>query len=320
MSAVPLSLPNAFYPLPAPGYLRLTGADRRVFLQRQTTNHIDLLAPERSLLTVLTSPTARILDVLILLDEGEFIGILTLPGSGVATYRYLRSRIFFNDKVSIHDDSEAWMQIDLFGPESASAVEGLGMLPPAEANTVYPGPDGARLLRLEPAFSLGFRLLLPAAAASQTEAVLSAGLERLSTTDYDRLRIERGLPAAGGELTEDYTPLEAGLSVAVSNHKGCYTGQEIIARQITYDKVTRLLCGLRLSAAAEPGADLAAADGSPAGKLTSVANSPHLGWIGLGIVKRPYHQPGNTLRISGAGASITAATVDAAHLDADIDQ
>jgi folate-binding protein YgfZ len=297
---------NGYFPQPA-GCLRLTEPDRRAFLQRQTTNHIDLLTPERSLLSVLTSPTARILDVFILLEVDDSILILTLPGHGESTYRYLRSRIFFNDKVALNNESQNWTQIDLFGPAAETVLDRLGLEAPGEANHVCRSSNGARVLRHEPSFGLGYRLLLAADAAASGEAALSAtGLERLSPEAYDRLRVERGLPAAGRELTDDYTPLEAGLRMAISDHKGCYTGQEVLARQITYDKVTRQLCGLRLDGPADPGVDLLAADGAPAGRLTSVANSPRLGWIGLGIVKRPHHQPGSELRLGGANLRVVA--------------
>jgi folate-binding protein YgfZ len=102
------------------------------------------------------------------------------------------------------------------------------------------------------------------------------------------MRVEAGLPAAGAELSEDYTPLEAGLAAAISSTKGCYTGQEVLARQITYDKVTQHLCGLRLTRRAQPGGRVWAPDGSPVGRVTSAATSPRFGEIALAVVKRPH--------------------------------
>lgn len=307
---LPALMPDGFYRFPDGGYLRLSGADRRSFLQRQTTNHIDLLQPEHSLLTVLTSPTARILDVFILLDEGDEIGILTLPGQGQVTWKYLRGRIFFNDRVSIADQSHATVQIDVFGPQVEAALETIGVDRLLEVNQVFRTPYGLYCLRLERAFGLGYRLLMPSASAEKVVAALdAAGLKVLATEDYNRLRVEQGLPSARRELTEDYTPLEAGLLVAISDSKGCYTGQEVIARQINYDKVTRLLCGLRLSGPAEPGTELYALDEAPAGRLTSTAASSRFGAIGLGIVKRPYHQSGSLLRAGAAGVGGVAARV-----------
>ena len=78
---------------------------------------------------------------------------------------------------------------------------------------------------------------------------------------------------------------------AVSGNKGCYPGQEVIARQLTYDKVTQRLVGLRLDEPVAPGGRLLA-EGKPVGVITSAAVSPRFGAIALGVVKRPHHEVG----------------------------
>ena len=93
--------------------------------------------------------------------------------------------------------------------------------------------------RIEGIGSQGFLLLAPTPAAEAVRGtILRAGAAPLPEDAYQVLRVEAGVPAPGAELTEDVTPLEAGLRRFCDDHKGCYTGQEIIARQITYDKVT----------------------------------------------------------------------------------
>jgi folate-binding protein YgfZ len=146
---------------------------------------------------------------------------------------------------------------------------------------------------------LGLRLLVPA----QQLTMLKEFLENFKAVEvsskvYDVLRIEAGIPAAGHELTEDYTPLETGLGATISHTKGCYTGQEVIARQITYDKVTRQLVGLKLVAEADVGDDIRLADTHQAiGKITSAADSPRFGQIALGVIRKPYDQPGTKLLV-----------------------
>src|SRR3972149_5633882 len=90
----------AFFPIEQAGFIQVTGPDRAAFLQRQTTNNIPSLTPSSSLYTVLTSPTARILDVLIVFNEptGETLALLPLPGRAARSVQHLRSRIFFMDK------------------------------------------------------------------------------------------------------------------------------------------------------------------------------------------------------------------------------
>jgi tRNA-modifying protein YgfZ len=286
----------AFYSHPAGGYLRIAGPDREAFIQRQTSNDIRLLAHDRAVLSVLTSPTARILDVLYFVDDGieGQIGAITLPGRGAATFRFLKSRIFFNDNVAVTDTSSTMAQIDLMGPRAGEVLRQLGLsgeLPVHGVQRSAVSGYEARVLHTSPSFSLGFRLLLPVEAATAVEAALgAAGAAPLEAAVHELLRIEAGLPSPAAELTEAYTPLETGLESAVSDKKGCYTGQEILARQVTYDKVTQKLRGLRLTGEAAPG-DRVWAEGKPAGEITSAARSPRLGWIALAVLKRAYLEP-----------------------------
>ena len=97
--------------------------------------------------------------------------------------------------------------------------------------------------------------------------------------------MEAGVPHVSFELNKDYTPLEIGLNAAVSGEKGCYTGQEVLARQITYDKVTQILCGLKLESEIAPGSRIWLG-GRAVGKLTSVVYSPRYDWVGLAVIRR----------------------------------
>ena len=121
---------------------------------------------------------------------------------------------------------------------------------------------------------------------------------------YEAARIEAGFPRHGAELDERTIPAEAGLvSVAVSFTKGCYTGQELVARiDARGSNVPRRLYGLLLSGPAQPGANLYEVPGAEkaSGSLTSVAWSPRSGWVGLGYVKRGV-EPGLTVYVEAGG-------------------
>jgi folate-binding protein YgfZ len=297
----------AFYRIPRSGYHRLRGVDRLAFLQRQTTNDVTLLSPSQSVLTVLTNPAARILDVLRLIHESdEEIGLVTLPGQAGETFRFLKSRIFFKDHVSLVDASPEMAQIDLGGPSAASLLAGLGLPDLTEPGVVVRSEIVGVAVRAieQPGFDrTGYRLLVPSAECESLDAALvRQGAIRLSEASYHVLRVENGLPAAGAELTGDYTPLEMGLEAEVSTTKGCYTGQEVIARQLNYDKVTQHLALLRLQAPGQAGERLWV-DGRPVGLLTTVAQSPRFGPLALAVIKRPYHQPGTSVIIGGDGTS-----------------
>lgn len=98
----------AFYLVPNPGYLLISGETRRDYIQRQTTNDIDLLSPTRALSSLLTSPTGRILEFFNLLEIDDAIAMLTQPGHGPGLAAYFQKHIFFNDKVVVQDRSADW--------------------------------------------------------------------------------------------------------------------------------------------------------------------------------------------------------------------
>lgn len=299
-------LENCTYFLPLTGCLHLTGPDRVAFLQRQTTNDVTKLAPGRAITTVLTSATARILDVLQLYEDGETMGILPLPGRADSTFAYLRRRIFFNDHVTLTNASAEFTVVDLEGEKAGDWLREQGLEPPP-LDGVITGTLANTPVRIigQPGLAgIGYRIL-----SGEGEPLLDqftrSGILRLSLDDYEILRIEAGLPAAGHELTEDFTPHETNLASWVNDTKGCYTGQEILARQVTYDKITRHLVGLKLDAPVQSGTNVLA-EGKNAGTITSSVISPRLGPIALAILKRPAHEPGTPVTVDTGRGPINA--------------
>jgi tRNA-modifying protein YgfZ len=283
------------------GCLRFSDQGRLEFLQRQTTNDMSGLRIGKAVTTLLISPTARILDVLKLIDEGEHILALTLPGHGSNTLLYLTYRIFFMDKVQISDVTQQFIQIDLEGPDASDVLKKLGIdtVPGVDEVTEIEFQGNPLWVIRQSGFSEhGFRLFAPAICQiGLKESLLAGEAVELTSESYNTLRVENGIPAAGAELTEEYTPLEVGMKWAVSGGKGCYPGQEVIARQITYDKVTQKLVGLRFDTRLSKGTHLFI-EGKLVGSITSTANSPRFGLIALGVVKRPYNETGTILESS----------------------
>ncbi len=303
----------AYFRPAALGSMIVAGKDRESFLQRQTSNDIRQLEPDRALLTVLTSPTARILDLLYLLAEQDQIRGLTLANTGGKTASFLKSRIFFKDQVTVQDTSAEVVQINLVGPEWPQVLERAFGISFSELDRVVSFETEGHLVRVwagQPAIMPGAIFLAPAGAVEAViQQIESAGASRLSTDAWDVIRVEFGLPGFQAELSEDFTPLEVGLSQAISDSKGCYTGQEIIARQITYDKITQQLRVLRMETLLEPGAQIRV-EGKKAGVLTSAVQSPRFGPLGLAVVKRPYNEPGTMLELeTGEEGSLISARV-----------
>jgi folate-binding protein YgfZ len=256
---------------------------------------------------VLTSPTARVIFVFTVIARADDLLLLPAPGQSQALARHLRGQIFFMDKVKVHDLSEQWRRLRLMGPLAAQTLAALGV----EAASLL--ADAAiiqddLLVVAQPHYEVpGFELLVPAEqVAKVNETLLAAGVRAISDDAYHARRVELGRPASGAELVEEYNPLEAGLAWACAENKGCYTGQEIIARQITYDKVTKTLVGLRLADAVATGSDVTV-EGRAVGTVTSVAHSPSLDApIALAIIKRPFNAPETIVHVGDQAATVVA--------------
>ncbi|NEP29822.1 MAG: folate-binding protein, partial [Moorea sp. SIO3I6] len=129
-----------------------------------------------------------------------------------------------------------------------------------------------------------YTLICPAENAAQVwQTLTTAGAIPIGDRVWEQLRIQQGRPAPGHELTKDYNPLEAGLWKTISFSKGCYIGQETIARLNTYKGVKQRLWGIRLSAPTDLGSVITV-DGKKVGKLTSVTETDQ-GLFGLAYIR-----------------------------------
>jgi folate-binding protein YgfZ len=297
--------------------LRLSGATRVDFIQRQTTNDVKALRPGQAAITVLTNPQARILDTLTVLARPDDFIILNGPPLRERLVRHLRGLIFFMDQVTVTDLNPETHQLELLGPQAAAclaevsdqpSIAGLARFQWCELSLAgHP----VTVVRLPGPGADAWRILAPAAGWTAVWAALvAAAAQPIGSEAYDLLRVEAGLPAPGVEMTDAVTPLEAGLLAYISQNKGCYTGQEIIARQLTYDKVTRHLRGLILEQAAPPGASVEA-DGRTIGSISSSIYSPALARpIALAFVKRDYATAGSVVTVRSGDETVEARVVD----------
>ena len=162
--------------------------------------------------------------------------------------------------------------------------------------------EQAYQLRVAPAILGTLRGALERAAASLAVDCVSGDRALL-----ELLRVEAGIPALGAELDEEVLPPEARLERAVSINKGCYVGQEIVARLRSRGQVNHLLVGLRLDGTTLPAVGTAvSAAGKLTGELTSVAASPTEGPIALAYVRRQHAEVGTRLEFAGGSAQVAA--------------
>lgn len=288
----------------AAGRVRVTGRDRLDLLHRLSTQDLKALPAGRVASTILTTPIARIVDRIDVLNLGEELLLLTGAGRSTAVRKWLTGYIFFRDEVKLQDVAAERGELVLVGP-SAEAVIGAVLpeagLPSAGEVSVLDDVVVARLTVLGDA---GFVVLPPAASLPLWLDRLEAqGATRGDEAAFEQLRVRAGEPAASHELTDAYIPLELDLWGSVSFNKGCYIGQEIIARIHFRGHVAKRLTGLVLSEPGaiatgfQAGAELTTTEGKNAGKITSVTFSPKLDrMIALAFVRYDYLASGTSLK------------------------
>ncbi|HEX7291160.1 MAG TPA: folate-binding protein [Conexibacter sp.] len=282
------------------GKLAFTGAQAKTFLQGQVTNDVEALTPGSGCYAALLSPKGKMLGDLRILDTGEELQLDTERSALQAIFNVLhRSRLGFD--AELHKRTLQHGLVSLVGPE-ARRIAGAEALPQEEhANAALDVDDiPARAI----ATDLGVDLLCEAERTPALIAALTArGAQQVPEAAVEALRVECGRPRYGVDLDDSTIPQEAGLNErAVSFEKGCYVGQETVARLFYKGKPNRHLRGVRLSAPVEPGTELTAGD-KVVGRLGSVVRSPDHGPIGLALVRREV-EPGAELVAGAASATV----------------
>lgn len=311
------------------GRLRLEGRDRLAIPHRLSTNALETLPEGGCAPTLFTNPNARILDRVTVCVRGEAALMLTEPGRGEAVIAHLRRSIFFNDDLRLSDLRPAARQFVLIGPRAAAVMARLGAAAePLSACDVTPAGAAVTVLRDkalggDPAGDL-WRLIVPEAAAAQVWTDVCAaggddGLRPAGSLTYHALRVRAGRPGVGAELSAEYLPLEVGLWDEISFAKGCYVGQEIIARMESRRRLARTIVRVRLDdAPAELPTPPAAlrAEGREVGKLTSAVVTPRGEALGIAVVRLARAVPGAGFQIGETGAS--AVVLDRAGVQPDL--
>ena len=250
--------------------MRAAGPDVTTFLQGQLSQDVTGLAVGASTWALLLQPQGKVVALLRVLRVGEEEVVLeTDAGFGAAVIERLNR---FRLRVKCDLDPLAWTCLAVRGPKAHDLVEG-GVV------ADWPGLPGADLVGESP--------------------IAPDGVLRCSLEAYEAVRIEAGIPVMGRELDEGTIPAEAGVvDRSVSFTKGCYTGQELVARiDSRGGNVPRRLRGVILGDGASPPVGAAVtADGKEVGRLTSVAFSPRLGGsVALAYVRRAVEPPAEVM-------------------------
>jgi tRNA-modifying protein YgfZ len=272
----------------ARGKLDVTGPDAAEYLQGQVTNDVLALAPGQACYAALLDPKAHIeADMRIFCAAPAELWLDTEPHALDAVLAHLRM-YKIGRQVEIADRTVERAILSLLGPvavEIVARAAGSAAIVATEAGVdLFATADAVPALR---------------------SALLDAGARPVGEEAADVLRVELGIPRHGVDMGPENLPGEAGIvERAVSFTKGCYIGQEPVARMYHRGRPNRRLRGLRLAAAA-PAGDPVMAQGKEVGRLTSSLTSPRLGPIGLAILRREVDQGDEVL----VGERGTAATV-----------
>jgi len=297
--------------------LRFDGVDWAAFLQGLLTNDVLALGRGRGAYAAYLTPQGRMITDLRLYHRGEWL--MAEVGAGRANEFAERfDGLVFSEDVHVTDVSAHHGHLSVIGTEAparlaqalgldAEALSGLAVFDQLDIEEGF-------VARTDDTTWPSFDVFTPAAVRDETVSRLTAaGIEPVSETLAEALRIEAGRPAFGADMTEETIPLEAGLlERAISTTKGCYVGQEVVIRILDRGggRVARQLVTLMFepSAGVEPEAGIPlSVEGQDVGHVTSVAFSPtHERFVALGYLKRDVAEVGTEVKAAVSGTSVSA--------------
>ncbi|MEO1619977.1 MAG: folate-binding protein [Cyanobacteria bacterium J06632_3] len=305
------------------GRIVLTDRDRVRFLHNQTTNNIEQLTAGQGCYTTFVTSTGRTIDLATVYAFPDALLVTVSPGMTQQIYDWMDRYIFFSDKVTLTDKSEETFLFTVLGDGCDAVLKALGsddlvgQSPFTHQTIAIPETDLNIQIAVGSDLAIaGYTLWGPKEHADTLWQLLQkAGAQPATAQQWEQLRIQQGRPVPTQELTDDDNPLEAGLWNSISFEKGCYIGQETIARLNTYQGVKKRLWGIYLEESPEVGTALTLLEsndaapaveqadsteppkaGSKIGKLTSITHT-ETGAYGLAYVRT---------KAGGAGLSVSA--------------
>jgi folate-binding protein YgfZ len=289
------------------GVVRATGSDRLDFLNRMSTAPVGDLKSGQDAHTVITNEKGRIIDVVRLVELGDFALMISQSPDTEPVRTWLEKYTIMDD-FATEDCSAAYENLYVTGHGLTNVLRELFDVSAPPRGSVATGQvDGKDwyLMRDDGLVDPEGALILVEsdAALALNDRLDHAGVSEISHGTYEVLRIAAGRPSYGKELGSEFNPLEAGLSSYVSFTKGCFVGQEVIARLDSYDKVKRHLMGVRCNTES-----LGVKDGAPdeflvrdgddsdtIGVVRSAAKRPDGDLIGLAYIRTMFANAGDSV-------------------------
>jgi folate-binding protein YgfZ len=296
------------------GTLDVTGPKRQDFLHSMLSNEVKGLGPGAGCRAASMTAKGSLQALLrVLVDKS----VVVLETERDRLEPVLRTLEFHKVGAPVRFALGKTAVLAIFGPRAGEVLSSASAGPLPEANEAHGEAQLAgvtlRIVRASDLPGAGFVLHVPSDAAQAVAGALrAAGAVPIGRQATDALRVEALCPWYGSDVTEENLLHETGLlGMLHSSTKGCYVGQEVVARlEGRGGNVNKALRGLRLGAPATAGAAITAS-GREAGYVTTAALSPRLGPIALGYVHRSHFAPGTAVEVAGAPATVVASFEDA---------
>jgi folate-binding protein YgfZ len=274
------------------GLIAFAGEEAQTFLHAQITNDLRGLRETAAVFAGYLSPKGRMLANFLVMKKGDDV-LMMLPEAVRETVQKRLSMFILRSKVKARDASGEWVRLGLAGPQAAElAGKALGLALP-EGIMGMAHADNAFLLRLG---DERFDLFVTPDAASALWQQLAQGARPVGTPAWDWLMVNAGIPAVLPPTQDHFVPQMANMEVlgGVSFNKGCYPGQEIVARSQYLGKVKRRLFLAHVDQSAQPGDELFAPEPADqtCGLVANVAPAPGGGWDLLAVALAPSVEAG----------------------------
>lgn len=286
------------------GVLRVDGKDTLELLNRLSSARVDRLKPGEVKETLLTTEKGRVIDAILVVPVDDVTVRILTSAPGSATVREWLEKFTIMEDCVYTDESKQWTQFTVFNlPDEA---EGFPFAVPSQGKAEGHWIQNTDTVKLHYASVTGngLRMLCPAEHADRQREILQHehSLPALGEHAFTLWRVDQLLPAVGLELAEWSNPLEAGAAAGVDFAKGCFIGQEVIARLENYEKVQRSPVRLRWQDDAPehiPPAVTLASDGNNAGFVTTHVFDPRVDACrGIGLVRSAYRENGMLLTVA----------------------
>lgn len=276
------------------GKIRITGKDSKKFLQGKITNDANLLEPGHGIFATALDIKGHIQADMKIYGFADHLLMVLMHYASEHIQKFL-DRYIISEDVHLKDVTADYGMLQVLGPQSENVLRQNGISnPPAEPYSFVSGSIAGismEVIRLGP----GFALLC---AASDTSGLLSAlDLPLIGMRAFDTFRIENGMPLFKRDFDDSNFPQEARLDATLNFHKGCYLGQEVMARIDAQGHVNKFLMGIASTGQMNPG-DVLCKGEKEIGRITSVTQSPKLGQsLALGYVRREFAKEGEPVEI-----------------------